>query len=485
MATAVANATLNAAADGGYFDATGRLTRVGERRRDRLFSVYTVANGMSFNMVSASFVQMYAIAYGADERVTGLLSGIISMSMVAGFFSLFFLALFGPSRLMGYAWSGRYVFATGLLAAPWVAAQPQFGHGGAITLIVLCILGFSAMRAIGASAWLPLIHTMTTEDNRVAFMTGNSFRFRIGGSLGIGGAITYLSFAAPGQDADPNRLWWVILVGVLVGLVATGCLFLMPQQNTAAERPDTREMRRVAVSLIRRPALRFFFLAVMLIMMGIGLFQAQRVYFLKQVVHLTVTQVAWIEAVSLLGAAGCLYGIRRLAARFGEMAVLRSTILAMILVSGLFGMLPANPWILGAALLVWYTGMMWVFLCSDRTMLSQCDQSSSKVLPVVWSSTNALAMGLTMMFSGHLVRFLGDLLPGLSHHALYGVYDKLVVIVLLAGMGVLGFGLSRYPLQVGGVRTQTDEPEAAHTAEAQALADHPETRSSGRLGTSL
>ncbi|HTL51776.1 MAG TPA: hypothetical protein VL860_04280 [Planctomycetota bacterium] len=439
-----------------YFDTTGRLTAVGEQRRDRLFGIYTIANGMSFNLVSSTFVLLYAIAYGADERFIGLLSGCINMSMLAGFFSVFFLATFGPSRLMGWAWSTRYLFAAGLLAAPWVAAQPQFGTEGALGVIFLCVLGFSAVRAIGASAWLPLVHSMTTPENRIGFMTGNSFRFRIGGAAGILGSVVYLSSSGGQHEGDPERLWWLILVGVVVGSVAVVCLFLMPQQEIGAQTPKFAQMRSAAVMLWRRPAMRYFLLATLLMMAGIGLFQAQRVYYMRKIIHFTTCEVACIDAAAMLGSAGCVYALRKLAARFGEMRLLRLTLVGLVVVGGSFGLLPENPWMLAVALTVWNTGVLWVLLSTDRAMLAECDQKSSTVLPVIWSSTKDVTMGAAMMVSGHLVRAIMDAFPALDTHSQYWLFDNVVMLVLVAGVGTLAFARRRYPLSGMALETDTD-----------------------------
>lgn len=456
--------TLTARDSARYFAPSGEITQAGIHRRTGFINGYTIANGLSYNLVSASFVLMYAIAYGADERFAGALTGLVGMSMLMGVFSLFLLATYGAARLMGYAWATRYVFAAGLLLAPLVAAHRSFGPNGALVLIFLCLAGFSVARAIGATAWLPLIHSMTTQRNRMAFMTGNSLRFRIGATAGIVGALVFLRVAGdtPAQQGQPHVLWWILLGGVGVGCVATACLFLLPRRSAVGDHfQSLGQLRADGLRVWRRPGFRYFFFTVQLAMVAMGLFQAQRVYYLYTVLHFSPSQVASIDAVNMIGSGVLAFLLHRLAKRVGEMQVLRGTLLVMAIDGICFATLPPHPLLIGASLLIWYTGFVWFYLASDRTMLGECDAQSIQVVPVLWTSLKEFSFGCAAVMSGFVVHGVGALLPTWSFRQHYWIFDQGTMVLLCAALGLMTWSLRRHPLSAADARLETQVPAAA------------------------
>lgn len=196
------------------------LQKIGRKR----YVWFTRFNTVSFASLGESILILYAIKNGADDFLIGLISSLIFLTLPLMPFGKNLIGKIGAARAYGLSWLLRNISAAILIFVPFVAAK--FSHEAGLTLLTIASFGFFAFRSIGFTANTPLIGEITDSRNRGAFISQvwlNFTGFYVLSLIALTAVLHRWESLATFQ--------WIILFGVLAGILASLILMNIPEST--------------------------------------------------------------------------------------------------------------------------------------------------------------------------------------------------------------------------------------------------------------
>jgi HEAT repeat protein len=194
-------------------------------RGQRLFRRFLKLNGISVSLLMENMLVLYAIRNGVSDGLVATIASFIHLTMPFMVVGKLSVSRIGVASTWGLGWFLRYVSASLMIVAPFLA-----GLGGQ-TLVTATILagafGFALFRSMGAVANTPLIGEVTTPEERGRFMSGNFVRANSTYLLSMAAVIMVL------RSVDQIWVYQIVLgIGCAVGFYASTVLARIPESHT-------------------------------------------------------------------------------------------------------------------------------------------------------------------------------------------------------------------------------------------------------------
>lgn len=150
-----------------------------------------VFNALSFQMILASPMILYARGLGASATVLGIIAGMMPLLVIFQIPAARHVSRIGYKKFVLAGWSTRVVFIFGMALVP--LASGILNPTTRLALILFLLFGFNLSRGISSAAWLPWITTLVPSQLRgrylgreAAFVNVSSFAAFLVAAFGLG-----------------------------------------------------------------------------------------------------------------------------------------------------------------------------------------------------------------------------------------------------------------------------------------------------------
>ena len=226
------------------------LTPRQQRVAQRSFTLFSMLNVISFQLLTGNIIALYALRLGATDLLVGMLYSFIPLGQLLPLVGRIIVRRLGTVRTMGVFWVIRYALMSPILLAPLLARSES---PIAIWLIAGSVVGFNLARGIAITGHNAIIGAITTEADRGSFLARNQLVSHFG-TIGTGLAIGLLL-----QEQSPLLLFSLLIgAGIAVGFASTRVIFRFPEPPAPPR--GSGFIRSVARTLRRSGVTRFVLL---------------------------------------------------------------------------------------------------------------------------------------------------------------------------------------------------------------------------------
>lgn len=182
---------------------------------------FSVFNALSFQMVLAGPMVLYAKSLGASDTVLGLVAGMMPLMTIAQIPAAKFIPDLGYKRFVLGGWSTRVVFIFLMAAVP--LSSSWLNPGSRLSLVIALLFAFNLSRGLSSCAWLPWITHLVPAPVRGRFLANDQLC-----NNGASAAAFVIAALALGTDTAPWQFAMVFLFSALMGLASLQFLRRMP-----------------------------------------------------------------------------------------------------------------------------------------------------------------------------------------------------------------------------------------------------------------
>lgn len=371
-------------------------------RPPRRFLVYVAINVVSWQNIVGPAMVLLARKIDMPESLVGLLLSFMPFTSMLLLFTLPLIVRLGPKRVMLWAWFLRNVIACIVFLMPLALATGS--KQLAWIVLVVAILGFCIMRAIGAGGWLPWLHEIVPVHLRATYFSTETSITQV---INVG--VLFLQarlLAVP--DPSINRFLLIFAVGIFMGFISLLWMRRIPGGEGTQEFDAHIGLRAYARAAGDRRYLVFLMITTFALS-GMVWFGASYVMYLRD--HLAV-QDSMTMTLTSLGGLGILLTVGSWA-RFTEVGgsglamaktLLGHTIAPVLLFLAGTG-LPGQQWMAAAAVTLACIFSAAFGVAINRAMLNQVPDHDRIGYTALWTVSTSLAHGITPVLAGLLIEY--------------------------------------------------------------------------------
>jgi MFS family permease len=189
---------------------------------------FSVFNALSFQMVLAGPMVLYAKSLGASATILGLVAGMMPLLTIAQIPAAQFIPRVGYKRFVLGGWSTRVVFIFLMAVVP--LTNPWLNTGSRLALIIALLFGFNVFRGLSSCAWLPWITHLIPAPLRGRFLSTDQLCANAASAAAFVFAALLL-----GDNSVPWRFSAVFLFSAVAGVASLQFLRRMPDVPVAPE----------------------------------------------------------------------------------------------------------------------------------------------------------------------------------------------------------------------------------------------------------
>ncbi len=194
---------------------------------------FALFNALSFQMVLAGPMILYAKSLGASSTILGLVAGLMPIMTIAQIPAAQFISRVGYKRFVLGGWSIRVVFIFLMALVP--LAGGFLNVGSRLALIIALLFAFNLSRGVSSCAWLPWITHLVPAEVRGRYLTVDQL-------CNNGASITAFVFAALmlGDRADAWEFACVFVFSGAAGFISLLFLRRIPDAPVPTEEDGGR-----------------------------------------------------------------------------------------------------------------------------------------------------------------------------------------------------------------------------------------------------
>lgn len=406
---------------------------------------FALFNGLSFQVVLAGPMILYAKTLGASATVLGIIAGMMPLLVILQIPAAYYVDRVGYKRFVFAGWGLRvsliFLMALVPVAGAFLDANTR------LALMLMLLFGFNLSRGISSAAWLPWIASLVPETVRGRYLV------RDAASVNLASFVCFVfSALCLGRTAQPWQFAVLFAFSAAMGVVSL--VFLKRIPDVAP--PEQVRASRMPVpwgEMLRYRPFRRLLRTVGAWSVAYGGMQTFPVAFLKTEVGLSEGIILLVTSVSYLGGLGSLWFLGPRLDWLGSKPVLRFSfatwlglLLGWVLLAG--GVI-APGW----AVLLTLQVLMGLFaslvqMSHTRLVMAVIPVMGRSHFFALYSVLSSLALGLAPIGWGLLIDGIGG-----WHRTWLGVAWDRYAVFFAAVAGVFVITLA--------VATRLDEPKAA------------------------
>ncbi len=329
------------------------LTISQKRRGRRLFLSFSVLNTFSFQLLSGNIITLYALRLGATSAFIGLISSFVYISFFFLLVGKRLVPRFGPVRVFGFAWLGRYLIIGPIILTPSLAAQGR--PTLVFAVLALSVFFFHAFRGVGIVSHSPIIGSLSEGKDRGSFLA----RFQITTHLMLLSSGVLIALVL-GKNAPLSRYSIFIISGMILGILASMVVFRFPESR-AMQEGASRKLLISVLEALKNPSFRKFIGVFAVISFVAGTARPFLIVFVKQAYNQSDQAVMFFVVIGSFGAVLAGLFTRKILDRIGAKP-LYVMYVVLLLFSFTFPVL--SPRLEGVEILIFLGGMFFLFTLS-------------------------------------------------------------------------------------------------------------------------
>ena len=371
----------------------------------RRFLFFVAVNVVSWQNIVGPAMVLFARKIDMPEFLVGLLISFMPFAQLLLLVTMPLVTRFGPKRLMLWAWFSRNVICCIVFTMPF-ALRAGDRHLAWMVLLV-AILGFCVMRAVGSGGWLPWLHEIVPDDRRSVYFSTETAVTQV-----INIAIMFVqAWLLAGNDPSIARFLIIYAIGIGMGFMS---LITMSRIHGGAPFANRRTFLgevRAYVTAFRDAPYLLFMLAATFCISSMSWFGSAAVMYMRDALRLHDSTTMAISAAASVGVLLTIAPWGRFADHSGSGRAMFKSLVGHALAALLMLLLPLDgPWRAvgaGAAMTLAAVFCAAFFVAANRSMLNQTPEDNRIGYTAAWTVCTSIAMGVTPLLAGGLIERFG------------------------------------------------------------------------------
>lgn len=410
---------------------------------------FSAFNALSFQIVLASPMILYAKSLGASATVLGIIAGMMPLLVIFQIPAASHINRVGYRRFVVGGWSIRVLFIFLMALVPLTSGflDPR----NRLALLLALLFCFNLSRGISSCAWLPWITTLVPEDLRGKYLA------RDAAVQNLASFVTFLIAALTlAGETKPWQFAALFAFSAATGAVSLTFLKRIPDVPTPDEpRQSTASVPWLAMA--GHPPFKKLLIAVVAWSVAYGGISAFTVAFLKAHTGMSEGKILLISSMAFIGGVSSLGLMAHRFDRVGSKPVLGVACAGWLLVLVGWAMLAGGLIPAGLGVVLWLTFFMGLLaalanMANNRLAMAIVPPMGRNHFFAIYSVITNVTLGLAPIAWGVLIDAIGVRRPlwlGLE-------WNRYTVFFALAALAfAVTFVLSR----------RLDEPKAASLEE--------------------
>lgn len=407
-----------------------------------LFSAF---NALSFQIVLASPMILYAKSLGASATILGVIAGMMPLLVIFQIPAASHINRIGYRRFVVGGWSIRVLFIFLMALVPLTGGflDPH----NRLALLLALLFCFNLSRGISSCAWLPWITQLVPEDLRGKYLA------RDAAVQNLASFVTFLIAAATvSGETKPWQFAVLFLFSAAMGAVSLTFLKRIPDVPVPSE-PRQSTMSIPWLTMAGHPPFKKLLIAVLAWSVAYGGISTFTVAFLKVHTGMSEGKILLISSMAFLGGVSSLALMAHRFDRVGSKPVLGASCAGWLLVLTGWVLLAGGGIPAGLAVvlvLTFFMGLMAALanMANNRLVMAIVPAMGRNHFFAIYSVVTNVTLGLAPIAWGVLIDAVGEKKP-----AWLGLeWNRYTLFFALAGAAfAVTFALAR----------RLDEPKAA------------------------
>lgn len=372
-------------------------------RAQQRFLVFVAINVVSWQNIIGPVMILFGRKIEMPETLIGLLISFMPFTSLLLLFTLPMLTRIGPKKVMMTSWFLRNIITCLVFLMPFALRTGVQWLSWAVLLI--SILGFCIMRALGAGGWLPWLHEIVEPEQRATYFSTETAMSQL-----INVVVLFIQARLLAGNPDIPRFLLIFGIGIVMGIVSLLTMRRIPGGEGTAEITP-----HIGIDAYKKaacdPAFRRFLIISTFAFSGLVWFSASYVLYLRDIIGLTDSMNMTLTACSGLGILLTIGPWGRFTDKNGSGLSMAKTMFAhsfapLILLFLLPGM--AHGVVAALAAVVMAAIFNAPFnVAANRAMLNLVPDEWRIGYTSLWTICTALALGITPLAAGFLIEHFG------------------------------------------------------------------------------
>lgn len=370
----------------------------------RRFLMYVAINVVSWQNIVGPATILFARKIEMPESLVGAMLSIMPFSTLLLLFTVPLIVRVGPKRMMMHAWLWRNIIACIIFLMPLALATGV--RWLAWGVLLLTVLGFCVMRALGAGGWLPWLHEIVPVKKRSVYFSTEAAITQL---INVAVLFTQARLLAVAEPST-NRFLLIFALGIIMGFVSLLWMRRIPGGEGVTEVDSFSGMAALRRAAADR-AFMLFMLITILSISGLCWFGASYVMYLRDVLGVRDSMNISLAALGGLGVLLTVGSWARFTEQRGSGIAMAKTLVAHAVAPTLFlipGMPPAaTPVILVLTVLIGNVFGASFFVAVNRAMLNHVPDHDRVGYTALWTVCTAISFGITPLVAGFIIEHFG------------------------------------------------------------------------------
>jgi len=374
----------------------------------RRFLFFVAVNVVSWQNIIGPAMVLFARKIDMPEFLVGMLISFLPFTQILLLVTMPMVTRFGPKRLMLWGWFSRNLICCIVFLMPFALRSEDKRIAWAV--LVVAILGFCIMRALGSGGWLPWLHEIVSKDRRSVYFTSETAVTQV-----INVAIMFVqAWLLAGHDPSVTRFLIIYAIGIAMGFLSLLSLRRINGGAPFAHRPSFADEVRGYVSAFRTGSFLRFMLTATFCISGMSWFGSAAVMYMRDAMHLHDSVTMTISAVASVGVLLTIAAWGRFTEHSGSGLAMFKSLAGHGLAALLMLSLPLeSSWRAvgaGAAMTLAAVFCGAFMVAANRSMLNQTPRDNRIGYTAAWTVCTSMAMGTTPLLAGAIIEHFA--LPG-------------------------------------------------------------------------
>jgi Na+/melibiose symporter-like transporter len=374
----------------------------------RRFLFFVAVNVVSWQNIVGPAMVLFARKIDMPEFLVGVLISFMPFAQLLLLVTMPMVTRFGPKRVMLWAWFWRNVICCVVFAMPFALRAGD--RRVAWMVLLVAILGFCVMRAVGSGGWLPWLHEIVPENRRSVYFSTETAVTQV-----INIAIMFVqAWLLAGSNPSVATFLIIYAIGIAMGFLSLVTMSRIHGGAPFEDRLSFRDEVRAYAGAYRDRAFLRFMLAATFCIASMSWFGSATVMYMRDILKLHDSMTMAISAAASVGVLLTIASWGRFAEHSGSGPAMFKSLTGHALAALLMLVLPLHgPWrAVGACAAMTLAAVFcsaW-FVAVNRSMLNQTPGDGRIGYTAAWTVCTSMAFGVTPLLAGAVIERFG--LPG-------------------------------------------------------------------------
>jgi len=370
--------------------------------------LFAAFNALSYQIILASPMILYAKSLGASATVLGIITGMMPLLVIFQIPAANHINRVGYRKFVLAGWTTRVSFIFLIALVPLTGAF--LNPANRLALLLALLFCFNLSRGISSCAWLPWITVLVPEEMRGRYLT------RDAAVQNLASFVTFLLAAA--SLAGATQPWQFALLFAFSGVMGAMSLLFLKRIPDVPTPVETRASRASVpwLEMVRFPPFRKLLCTAVAWSVAYGGITAFTVAFLKVRSGMSEGRILLICSVAFLGGVGSLGLLGSRFDRVGSKPVLGAAFAGWLAVMAGWVMLAGGVFeasLLNVLVLQFLMGLLaaMVTMANVRLAMVIVPAMGRNHFFAIYSVVNNVALGLSPIAWGLLIDAVGSRAP--------------------------------------------------------------------------